>query len=584
MYDNNNTSNELLEPALFGALISQNSRIWQMTFLNADKLARFSSDRGLTSFNEKDIIRLWQLGLIRADLITSRKKLHLVGLVDRGTDRYGHHIYSDERQIPRRLKTWKNASASVKPMQEDVELLFHPYRYYVLYHIHRIIGLNISKMQMLYQEGFARVLDASLFSFNRWAGSEQFTECIRKWNNIASLCILTEPYIYRRIFHIIRFSPYDVENYGTGAEEIHNHIEDYWRTNVQNLYHRIGMERLEEIRRDLCFDTQMLDKNRWIHTLLCLGDSNLRLELEANIGGALILRTMAEMLRRATEEAFDIELREEDELGTGWVPEGVKKTLYGSNRLLDDAQAGDVFVRRHGLNYKPRIHLYCEGDTEYGALNYFFEMMGISVPITNLHGLIKESKSMVRFFSDSLRSDIREHMYSIVVIDGDIDANVKIMEGAARKNNCSKDDGIFGRFFLSRPDFELCNFEIGELEEILWTWLGEESPSQSERELLHSQVKDATSSTAFFKGVSRFAAQSFPRLVRYDKGKEWGEKLMQFAWEQPSKQGQKRQLVEIVGTAIHWETTIHLEPYDEAIMKNTVNPTTGEIVQRVLVN
>ena len=50
----------------------------------------------------------------------------------------------------------------------------------------------------------------------------------------------------------------------------------------------------------------------------------MRIELEGHLGGALLFRTMAEMLRRATEEAFDTTLREEDELGFGWMPEGVK--------------------------------------------------------------------------------------------------------------------------------------------------------------------------------------------------------------------------------------------------------------------
>ena len=147
--NDNNTSTELLEPALPGAWIAEHRRIWQMNFLNADKFASFGHDRGLASFNEKDVTQLWQLGLIKADLITSRSKLSLVGLVDRGTDRYGPYLYSDERQLPRRLRKWKNARKNLKPLQEGVELLFHPFRYYVLYHLDRVLGLHSSKMQML---------------------------------------------------------------------------------------------------------------------------------------------------------------------------------------------------------------------------------------------------------------------------------------------------------------------------------------------------------------------------------------------------------------------------------------------------
>ncbi len=191
--DENNTPSDLLEPSLPGAWIAENRRIWQMNLLSADKLGSFSHDRGLTSFNEKDVIRLWQLGLIKADLVISRRKLYLVGLVDRGTDSYGRHIYSDERQIPRRLRKWKNARNNLKPLQKGVEILFHPFRYYVLYHLDGLLGVNISKMQMFYQDGFPGLLDWRLSSFNRWVGSEQFLSDIRKWNETASLCIVTEP-------------------------------------------------------------------------------------------------------------------------------------------------------------------------------------------------------------------------------------------------------------------------------------------------------------------------------------------------------------------------------------------------------
>ncbi len=62
-------SPELLEPALPGAWIAEHRRIWQMRFLNVNDLARFCSDRGLSNFGEEGITRLWQLGLLKADLV-----------------------------------------------------------------------------------------------------------------------------------------------------------------------------------------------------------------------------------------------------------------------------------------------------------------------------------------------------------------------------------------------------------------------------------------------------------------------------------------------------------------------------------
>lgn len=323
-------SSEMLEPVLPGAWIAERRRIWQMDFLNADKLASFSHDRGAPYFNEKDIIQLWQLGLLKADLITSPRKLRLVGLTHHGIDLNGLHMYSDERQLPRRKGGWENARKPLKPLQEGMELLFHPFRFYVLYHIGLMLDLRASSMQMLLQENYPRLLEISLTAFNRFSRTDNFIANINKWNDFASLVILTEPCFYERIFHSLRATLSTIVNIGNWRIQIRQEIEEYWDVYVQKLYQRIGIDWLEEIRRELCFTTQMLDRNRWIHTLLCLGTSKLRLELEGNLGGALLLRTMAEMLRRATEKTFDKTLKEEDQLGFGWVPEGVKEALYGT--------------------------------------------------------------------------------------------------------------------------------------------------------------------------------------------------------------------------------------------------------------
>lgn len=365
----NNISPELLEPFLPGALIAEHRHIWQMNLLNARELARFSKDRSLSFSSEEDIVHLWQLGLLKADLVVSKKKLNRVGLVDRGTDDYGHHVYSDERQLRPRSKGLANSEKALRPIQSGVELLFHPFRYYVLYGLNRVLEIHISRMQMFLQEGYHRGLDFILSAFNRWSSSDQFVPRIKVWNDVASLAIVTEPCMYVRIFRSIRFSPQHVGNMDNGVEETNKQIDEYWQEHIADLYQKIGIERLEEIRQDLCVATQMLDSNRWVHTMLCLGRGNLRTELKDCLGGALILRTMAETIRRATEKAFNTQLREEDELGFGWMPENVKAKVYGSNRLLDgDENVAREFMRQYELHYGLRLRFYVEGATESAAL------------------------------------------------------------------------------------------------------------------------------------------------------------------------------------------------------------------------
>ena len=535
---------ELLEPALPGAWIAEHRRIWQMRFLNANGLARLCSDRGLSNFGEEGITRLWQLGLLKADLVESDEEFTFAGLVDRGIDRYGRHIYSDERQLLQRPEGWGDGLKTLTPLRDDVELLFHPFRYYVLYCLNSTLGLNISKMQMFNQEGYPRILEFSLSMFNRWSGSEQFVSRIKLWNDTASLCIITEPCTYVRIFHSIRYDPSEVEDYQAGAEEIEQHIAKYWNS-VNELYHQIGLKRLEEIRQELCIATQTLDSNRWLHTLLCLGDSDLRMKLEGHLGGAILLRTMAEMLRRATEEAFNTKLREEDEVGFGLVPENIKKEFYSSNRLLDgDESVAREFMRQYKFPYGLRLRFYVEGATESEALRYAFQIMSAKyIEVINLGGEVAQKRGKGVAFRENLRSDLDMHVFSMILIDGDRSDFVSAVKKAA------KDDEICGCFYISSQDFEFANFELSELEEILWEMALEDTeniPTEEDRLTLHEAIKGVTNAEELAKQVRK----SLPQLAHFSKGERWGRKLIDFAGKYPYKQGNQRQVVEAVQTAV----------------------------------
>src|SRR5258708_5592268 len=96
-------TSRLIDPTL-RRLISKRRYIWQMDFLSAGELARFSRERGLFFLGAEDIIKLWQLGLLQADLVVSSRKLRRVGLISCGLDYLGQHIYSDERKLRPRSK------------------------------------------------------------------------------------------------------------------------------------------------------------------------------------------------------------------------------------------------------------------------------------------------------------------------------------------------------------------------------------------------------------------------------------------------------------------------------------------------
>lgn len=564
------TLSQLLEPALPGMWIAQRRHIWQMNLLSARELAQFSQDRGLSISSEEDIIHLWQLGLLKADLVVSRRKLNRVGLVDRGVDDYKRHVYSDERQLHQRPNGWANAEKTLRPIQADVELLFHPFRYYVLFDLNRVLELHSTRMQMLLQEGYHRVLDLILTGFNQWSSSDQFVPRIEAWNDTASLAIVTEPCMYVRIFRSIRFSLQHVDTMDIGAEQISQQIDAYWKNHVANLYKQIGIERLEEIRQELCVATQMLDSNRWVHTMLCLGRGNLRTELKDRLGGALVLRTMAEMLRRATEKAFDTKLREEDELGFGWMPEDVKAKVYGSNRLLDgNENVAREFMRQYELHYGLRLRFYVEGATEWAALRHQFQAVGANyIEVINLAGEVAQKRGKGVAFRENLRSDIAMHVFSIVLIDGDRDDFVSAVKKAAA------DDQICGRFFISAKDFECANFDLSELEEILWTIALEDQENrviEQDRRTLHEVIKNATNA----EELKKLAGRALPQLAHFSKGETWGEKLIEYTWNHPLRDGKERQVIEAIRVALTTRTV----SYEVTRKEYRVDPNTGQLVK-----
>jgi hypothetical protein len=480
-------------------------------------------------------------------------------------------MYSDERQLRQLAKGWKNARKTVKPLRADIQLLFHPFRYYVLYNIDRILNLHASRMQMLYQDGYQRVLDICLSIFNRWSHSDEFVPRINTWNDVASLAIVTEPCTYERIFRSIHFSLADVDSMDTGAEQIHQQIIEYWKEDVLALYQTIGKERLEEIRQDLCVATQMLDSNRWVHTLLCLGKGNLRIELKGHLGGALVLRTMAEMIRRATEKVFDVQLREEDELGLGWMPEGVKAKVYGSNRLLDgDENVAREFMRQFELHYGLRLRFYVEGATEWAALHSFFQRIGARyIDVINLRGEVAQKGGRGVTFRENLRSDINMHMFSMVLIDDDRSDFVSAVKKAA------KDDEICGCFFISKKDFEFANFDLSELEEVLWRIASEDSeniPVDEDRQKLHDSIKNIQNAEELLKRARR----SLPQLSHISKGQVWGEKLIEFAGEYPLRQGKERQVIKAIQIAL----TTRTSSYEGTRREYRVDENTGQLIKR----
>ncbi|HLZ57670.1 MAG TPA: hypothetical protein VKR06_12035 [Ktedonosporobacter sp.] len=182
------------------------------------------------------------------------------------------------------------------------------------------MSMNTSSLRTLIPaKDYHWLIDRRTFHTSHWSISAEIAQVFKKWNHTVALAVLTEPSLYERVLGILHW-PIQLSE-----EAIYKQLAAHWKRVVASYQRFLTAERIKEIHQELCVATQMLDRNRGVHTLLCLGPGEERLKLEGRLGGALLLRTMAEMIRRAAEEVFEIQLPEEDEQGFGWMPKDTKK-------------------------------------------------------------------------------------------------------------------------------------------------------------------------------------------------------------------------------------------------------------------
>lgn len=401
-----------------------------------------------------------------------------------------------------------------------------------------------------------------LNSINEASKSESFCEAINKWNDDVASAVICEPCAYSKIFNQIRFRSFPY------THEAHQEALSSYKEFVYPLLTESGVNDIESKRSDLCQMAEVIDPNKEIHTLLRLTNADVRLKIKGEIGGAMLLLTMAETLRRASEEAFAVSLPEEDQKGFGQWMRGARKIKYGTERIFDASEVvRKKFLGSCGLNSAPRFRCYVEGETEYGALDSYFTPES-GVELINLKGQFVESKGKGLAFRHSLRQDKQSHILSIVILDGDRDDYVRSVRQAA------KQDEMYGQFYIQNPDFEFGNFSITELEVILWNMAVERGAPSDSRSNLKAVLNGVSSGDALFKA----AKNSVLELNQLGKGTDWGEALMQFAMNNPNREdtSQKRQIYEIIEIIMRGLSSW----YSNTPSEYRVDAQTGKLIER----
>ena len=385
---------------------------------------------------------------------------------------------------------------------------------------------------------------------------------MKQWNQDEATVVMCEPCVYSKIFHKLRFriSPYTYEAHQVAVAS----YKDF----VYPLLIDIGLQEIESKRTVLCQMAEVIDPNKDLHTLLRLANAETRLKIKGEIGGAMLLLTMAETLRRSAEEALEVSLPEEDQKGFGQWMQGARKIKYGTDRIFDASEVvRKKFLGSCGLNSAPRFRCYVEGQTEYGALDSYFTPES-GVELINLKGQFIESKGKGLAFRESLRQDKKSHILSIVILEGDRDDLVRAVRLSA------KQDEMFGQFYIQIPDFEFGNFSKEELVDVLWNMAEVRGASTDSRSNLESLLSDVSSGDALFKA----ATNSISELNQVGKGADWGEALMHYAMSNPDRSdtNEKRQIFEIVEIIMRGLSSC----YHNTPSEYRVDEPTGKLIKR----
>ncbi len=539
--------------------------IWQFRLEDESGIDSFASNRGTTSFFMGDHVRiLWQLGLIHADLIKSPNEIIMQGIEYLGKDYVNENYYMDIREPISRNDGWIDAANGLPKLDDDIKLFFHPFRYFLLYEIDRMFSIGYTPIQALVNSaGYNNILKLNIESIQTVTSQADFTSKLDLWDKTVALCIAMEPQFYPLLFHQLKHSPSD------SYEDSINKISFHW-DELKPILMSIGLEQIEKMRKDLCINAEMLDENKDIHTLLRLTKGEKRFSnIKGRLGGAMVLLTMAEMLRRGAEKAFDVKLKEEDELGFGMWITGTKEQIYGTDRITDgNRTVVTQFLRVFGLDSGVKVKWYLEGETEFFALKNAVGNHSM-IQLVNLRGRVVEKGSIA--FSDSLRNDIKDSRFSYISIDGDRSDYLRVVKRLAKNND------FCGRFFVAQPDFEFQNFTLDELEQILFKYCQDlDSSKVYDRIAFHDFIKDAKDGDELIRMAKKFTKDPHIR-----KGEEWGKRLMAYARENPeietsNRVGSKRQIIDAIESVLRVINSDYLTTRREC----KTDPDTGEFVKK----
>ena len=408
---------------------------------------------------------------------------------------------------------------------------FHPFRFYALLRILQSTRQTMTVSRTSTPGGVTSALQQMI----GWLPAEgQAEEIIREANSVVDLVVLLEPVYWPRITGQVHLPIANEERFNAAMEQ--------YRAKVLRLAKTLDPEPWRKVHESLRLEAHRMDPNDELYLLLRLADWKKREQLSGALSGSLWLRQMAEVLRRAFEEAHGELWPEEDQAAGRWRPGGRTRS-YGTERPLDDEALSRPYLAwEHGLLTGSIVRWYVEGPTEYFAvLEILAEPSRAGIELVNLDGTIATEKGNAPLrLKTWLAEDRRFRRFSMISFDRDVKANVRAIRRQVEQDN------IVGVIFAQEPDFEFANFSMEELVEIA---AGIDDAEGYSGEAVRAADWSGIQGAGSFE--SRYCQVS-ARTPRGLKGEAWGRALARYAVSQPQRcgRGTERPLISAVVTAL----------------------------------
>ncbi len=439
----------------------------------------------------------------------------------------------------------------------DGGTLFHPFRLYPLAEAVRATRLTIKPPLTLDPSSCSDLESRIRSALPSLKGISKETD---RRNRIVDLAVLLEPLYWRQIIGSYQIHGFNMEAEYDAALQRH-------RERMYDLTQGLDSDVWREVHDELRLDAAQTDRNDQLYLLLRLADAERRLGLCGEVGHALWLRHMAEVIRRGFEEIQEVEWPEEDVAFGTW-PEGSRTKFFGAERPLDHPL--DCVPRvswQFGLLTGSVVRWYVEGPTEYHAILRIIPRPELlRVEIVNLEGEFASKGNAALKLAGMLATDLQMRRYSMVSFDADVPANVKVIRRQVQE------DRIVGMIAAHDPDFEFANFTLSELVEIAARMdEGQGGTGDPVRAADWTSIGNAKSFEERYCAVSERRPPSL-------KGDAWGMALAAYAAEYPNRRdtGAERQFWGEIRAAY----TARRSNYDLQRERRTFDPQTFQMIDR----